>query len=75
MPLFKEHTATAAMVKDGIAVQTKVIQFLNPGQTLVIAFYAPLFALAKLVQWKWPDTHGEEKLVAMMGGLHIEMAF
>jgi len=27
------------------------------------------------VQWKCPDTHGEEKCVAMMGGLHIEMAF
>ena len=26
------------------------------------------------MQWKWPDTHGEDKCVAMMGGLHIEMA-
>ena len=25
-------------------------------------------------QWKWPDTHGEEKFIAMFGGLHIEMA-
>jgi len=71
MPLFNEHTATVAMVKDGIAVQAKAIQFLNLGQTPVIAFYAPLFALTKLVQCKWPDTHGEEKLVATMGGLHI----
>ena len=26
------------------------------------------------MQWKWPDTHGEDKYVVMMGGLHIEMA-
>ena len=26
------------------------------------------------MQWKWPDTHGEDKHVIMMGGLHIEMA-
>ena len=75
LPLFNEHAASAAMVKHGIAVQTKAIQFLNPGQIPVIAFDAPLFALAKLVQWKWPDMHGEDKCVVMMGGLHIEMAF
>ena len=39
-----------------------------------MAFHAPLFALAKSVQWKWPDTHWEEKFIAMFGGLHIEMA-
>ena len=32
MPLFNEHAASAAMVKHGITVQTKAIQFLNPGQ-------------------------------------------
>ena len=74
MPLFYEHAASAAIVKHGITVQTKAIQFLNPGQIPVIAFDAPLFALAKFVQWKWPDMHGEDKCVAMMGGLHIEMA-
>ena len=30
--------------------------------------------LAKLTQWNWPQTHGEEKYVVMFGGLHIEMA-
>ena len=35
---------------------------------------APLYALAKLVQWKWPNTHGEWEHVVMMGGLHIKMA-
>ena len=30
--------------------------------------------LSKLVQWKWPATHGESVHVVMLGGLHIEMA-
>ena len=74
MPVFYEKAATAAMVKHGMTVQQKATQFQNPGQIPVTAFDAPLFALAKLVQWKWPDTHGEDKHVVMMGGFHIEMA-
>lgn len=62
------------MVKHGMTVQLKAIQFLNDDQIPVTVFDAPLFALAKLVQWKWPNTHGEGKHVVMMGGLHIEMA-
>ena len=49
-------------------------EFLNPGQIPVIAFDAPLYALAKFTQWNWPETHGEEKIIVMFGGLHIEMA-
>ncbi len=62
------------MVKHGMTVQMKATQHLNPGQIPVTAFDAPLFTLANLVQWKWPDTHGESKHVVMMGGLHVEMA-
>ncbi len=32
------------------------------------------FALAKQAQWCWPDTHGEDRYVVMLGGLHMEMA-
>lgn len=56
------------MIKHGMDVHMK---FLNPGQ---IAMDAPLNALAKLTQWSWPHTHGEDKYVVMFGGLHIEMA-
>lgn len=74
MPLFYEKAATAAMVKHGMTVQRRATEFLNPGQIPVTAFDAPLYALAKQVQWKWPDTHGEDKYVVMLGGLHTEMA-
>ena len=62
MPLFYEKAATAAMVKHGMTVQHRATEFLNPGQIPVTAFDAPLYALAKQVQWKWPDTHGEDKI-------------
>ena len=55
-------------------VQKQAIEYLNPGQIPVTIFDQPLFALAKFVQWKWPDTYGEQKYVVMFGGLHIEMA-
>ena len=74
MPLFYEKAATPAMVRHGMNVQRQAIEYLNPGQIPVSVFDQPLFALAKYVQWKWPDTHGESVHVVMLGGLHTEMA-
>ena len=74
LPLFHEKAATAAMIKHGMNVLRSATDFLNPGQIPLMAFDAPLYALAKFTQWKWPDTHGEDNFVAMFGGLHIEMA-
>ena len=50
------------------------VPFLNPGQAPVIAADQPLYALAKQIQWHWPENYGEDKFVLMFGGLHIEMA-
>ena len=46
----------------------------NPGQTPVLTLDQPLYAIAKRIQWKWPEQYGEQKYVVLMGGLHIEMA-
>ena len=62
------------MIKHGMDVLRVATQFLNPGQIPVIALDTPLYALAKYIQWNWPQTHGEDKYVAMFGSLHIEMA-
>ena len=32
-----------------------------------------MYALAKKIQWSWPETHEEILFVVMFGGLHIEM--
>ena len=71
LPLFCEKAATLSMVKHGMDV---VQTYLNPGQIPVMAFDQSRFALAKFVQWSWPETHWEKHYVVMFGGLHIEMA-
>ena len=52
----------------------ETVQHLNPGQVPVLATDQTLFALAKQIQWTWPDTLGENHFIIMFGGLHIEMA-
>jgi hypothetical protein len=74
LPLFYEKVATPAMIKHGMDVVRQATTYLNRGQIPVITVDQPLFALVKMVQWKWPTSHGEQAFVAMMGGLHIEMA-
>ena len=74
LPLFPEKSATIAMIKHGMEYLRKITNYLNPGQTPVMAFDQSLFALAKYVQWSWPQSFGEQCFVVMLGGLHIEMA-
>ena len=38
-----------------------------------MAFDQTLFALAKRVQWCWPNSVGEDNFVVMFCGLHIKM--
>ena len=47
-------------------------EILNPGQASVLGADQPLYAIIKLIQWQFPDTLGEDKLVVIMGALHIE---
>ena len=61
------------MVRHGMNVVNGVVQHLNPGQTPVIALDQPLFALAKQIQWSWPEIYRESRYVVMFGGLHVEM--
>ena len=74
LPLLNEKSSTPAMIKHGMDVQRQAIKYLNPQQIPVTTFDQPLFALAKLIQWKWPEVYGESMHVVMMDGLHIEMA-
>ena len=54
-------------------VVKKAVNIVNPGQTPVIACDQPLFKIIKDIQWTWPETHGENSYVVMLGGLHIKM--
>ena len=74
LPLFQESAHTVAMIKHSLDVISKAVEHLNPGQSPVVTFDQPLYALAKQIQFKWPEKYGEDKLVVMFGGLHIEMS-
>lgn len=74
LPLFQESAHTVAMIRHSMDVVRNAVMHLNPGQTPVMTFDQPLFALGKPIQWKWPDQYGEDQLVVMFGGLHVEMA-
>ena len=73
-PLFPDKAATASMMKHTMEIAMKGIEFINPGQTPVLGADQPLYAIAKQIQWSFPDAFGEDTFVLMMGGLHIEMA-
>ena len=75
LSLFREHANTPAMIHHAMLLIIKQTHFLNQGQIPLMTVDQPLFALAKTIQWAKPDVFGEDKLVVMMGDLHIEMTF
>ena len=71
-PLFKE-AKSAAIIRHSFNVVNNAVRHLNPGQIPIIGFDQPLYALAKLIEWYWPDAYGEDTALVMFGGLHVEM--
>jgi len=64
---------SVAMIRHGMDIVKKAVDTLNPGQVPIITADQPLYTLCKQIQWTWPGLYGEDKLVVMFGGLHIEM--
>ena len=62
------------MIRHSMDVVKAAVNYVNPGQTPVLACDQPLFAIAKQIQWTWTQTHGEDLMILMFGGLHIEIA-
>ena len=75
LPLFYEEAKSSAMIAHTMKVVKNAVDFLNPGQIPVVACDQPLYAIAKQLQWQYPNIHGENQVVVMFGGLHIELAF
>ncbi|XP_062605131.1 uncharacterized protein LOC134266937 [Saccostrea cucullata] len=74
LPLFYDQAKSVAMIRHSMDVIKRAVDILNPGQIPVITLDQPLYTLAKQIQWRWPETHGEDYFVIVFGGLHIEMA-
>ena len=62
------------MIRHSMDVIKRAVEHLNPGQVPVLTVDQPLFGIAKIIQWNWPESYGEDKFVILLGGLHIEMA-
>ena len=74
LPPFQEEAKSVAMILHSMNTVKRSVEFFNPGQIPVIACDQPLYAIAKKIQWQWPETLGEKKFVVVLGGLHIKMA-
>lgn len=75
LPLFREHSTSAAMMKHGMDLIHRITAHLNKNQIPVLCVDQPLFKLAKCIQWNSPDLYGENKLVVLFGPFHIEQNF
>lgn len=73
-PLFLDEAKSVPMIRHLMDVIKKTTEYLNPGQAPVIAVDQPLSTVAKQIQWNWPESHDEQHVVFILGGLHIEMA-
>lgn len=74
LPLLRDEVQTPAMVKHLMEIVKEITVKINVNQAPVITADQPVYALAKNLQWKFPHLYGENEIVVMMGGLHIEMA-
>lgn len=71
LPLFPDKAASPSMIKHAMELTMQGTEFLNPGKIGVLGADQPLYAIAKRLQWTFPDSV-EDNLVVMMGALHIE---
>ena len=71
-PLFRGPAHSPMMIYHGMNVIIAVSNHLNPGQTPIMTVDQPFFTIAKKIQWKFPDTHGENQFVVILGAMHTE---
>ena len=68
LPLFTEKAQSASMILHVMNLIRQAVQRLNPQQVSVITADMPLYAICKQIQWQWPQTHGEEKMLPCLRG-------
>ena len=73
LPIWRDDSKSPATIKHVLDTPMASTNHLNPGQTSVIGLDQPLYAIAKKIQWHCAETYGKDRLVLMLGNLHIEM--
>ena len=74
LPLLPEQAHSVATMKHAMQKVKEATLYLNQDQVPVVTVDQPLFAIAKQIQWQWPETFGKDKFIVILGGIHIEMA-
>ena len=74
LPMWRDSSKCPAMIRHAMNKILEATEYLNPGQTAVVAMDQPLYAIGKKIQWHNPNGFGKD-FVLMMGPLHIEMAY
>ena len=74
LPVFTEAPNTPAIVKHFLTVIMKAHGFTNPGEAPWVTADQPLYALFKTIQWRFPQTHGEHLIFAVLGAMDTEKA-
>ena len=75
LPLFPDQAKSAAMICHSLNIIKASVNHFNPGQIPVVAMDQPLYAVAKQIQWNFPEKYGEKQFVIMFDSLHVEMTF
>lgn len=75
LPLFNEKSTSPGMVRHVMDLIGAITLYLNKDQIPVVCGDQPLFTMAKIVQWNWPEIYGERKFVILFAPFHIEQGF
>ena len=75
LPLLHENINSMTMVQHTFNIIKQILLKINPSQCPLITSDQPVYALCKQLQWLYPDHCGGDKLVMMIGALHIETAY
>ena len=68
MPLLLENAHATALLSRVMNSVKEGVKHLNPNQTPVLTMDLSLPAIAKEIQWLWPDSFSNNKYVIMIGG-------
>ena len=74
LPLLPDHINSPETIRHLMNLIIHITNTTGNGQPAVITADQPVYAIAKYIQTKFPTQYGEDKIVMMLGGLHIEMA-
>jgi hypothetical protein len=73
LPIFTSVAHSPTTMMHCMLRIVEITNHLNPGQPPVMVVDQPLYALAKRLQWQFPDSPiGEDRFFVFLGAMHIE---